>query len=74
MIRTCKQLEKALREANNGMVIHVEKFTDKYRVCIGNNQEWDYTLKGLVREMSKPRVTLNNVLGYNTPITINGIK
>lgn len=73
MIRTSKQLEKALREANDGMVLHVEKFEDKYRVVCGNNQEWDYTLKGLVSMMSRKRVTLNNVLGYNTPIVINGL-
>lgn len=77
MIRTCKQLEKALREKND-MAIVVEKFEDKYRVCYGCYQEWCYSLKELVKEMSKETVALNHALWCKDEskktIYIKGIK
>lgn len=77
MIRTCKQLEKALREKND-MAIVVEKFEDKYRVCYGGYQEWCYSLKELVQEMRKETVALNYALWCKDEskktIYIKGIK
>ena len=77
MIRTCKQLEKALREKND-MAIVVEKFEDKYRVCYSCYQEWCYSLKELVQEMSKETVALNHALWCKDEskktIYIKGIK
>lgn len=61
MIRTCKQLEKALNEVND-IVLHVEKFDGTYRVCYGSYRLWCYSLKDLVEEMNKETVALNYAL------------
>ena len=62
MIRTCKQLEKALREANNDMKLCVEKTCGMYRVSYGGYRLSCYTLKELVREMTKETVKINYAL------------
>lgn len=62
MIRTCKQLEKALREANNDMKLIVEKSCGMYRVSYGGYLLSCYTLKDLVIEMNKETVALNYAL------------
>lgn len=77
MIRTCKQLQAALNKVND-IVLHVEKFEDKYRVCHGGYQLWCYSLKELVEEMSKETVALNYALWCKDEskktIYIKGIK
>lgn len=78
MIRTCKQLEKALREANNDMKLCVEKTCGMYRVSYGGYRLSCYTLKELVREMTKETVKINYALwckdeGRKT-IYIKGLK
>lgn len=62
MIRTCKQLEKALREVNNDMHLCVEKTCGMYRVSYGGYRLSCYTLKDLVKEVSKKTVALNYAL------------
>lgn len=62
MIRTCKQLEKALREANNDMKLCVEKTCGMYRVSYGGYRLSCYALKDLVGEMNKETVALNYAL------------
>lgn len=62
MIRTCKQLEKALREANNDMKLCVEKTCGMYRVSYGGYRLSCYALKDLVEEMNKETVALNYAL------------
>lgn len=78
MIRTCKQLEKALREANNDMKLCVEKTYGMYRVSYGGYRLSCYTLKELVREMTKETVKINYALWCKdeskASIYINGIK
>lgn len=78
MIRTCKQLEKALREANNDMKLCVEKTCGMYRVSYGGYRLSCYTLKELVREITKETVKINYALWCKdeskTSIHINGIK
>ncbi len=59
MIRTCKQLQKALREANNDMKLIVEKSCGMYRVSYGSYRLSCYALKDLVIEMNKETVALN---------------
>lgn len=78
MIRTCKQLEKALREVNNDMKLCVEKTCGMYRVSYGGYRLSCYTLKELVREMTKETVKINYALWCKdeskSSIYINGIK
>lgn len=62
MIRTCKQLEKALREANNDMKLCVEKTCGMYRVSYGSYRLSCYALKDLVEEVNKETVALNYAL------------
>ena len=62
MIRTCKQLQKALREANNDMKLIVEKSCGMYRVSYGGYRLSCYALKDLVEEMNKETVALNYAL------------
>ena len=51
MIRTCKQLQKALREANNDMKLIVEKSCGMYRVSYGSYRLSCYTLKDLNKKI-----------------------
>lgn len=61
MIRTCKQLEKALNEVND-IVLHVEKACGMYRVGYGSYRLSCYALKDLVEEVNKETVALNYAL------------
>ena len=77
MIRTCKQLKAALNEVND-IVLHVEKACGMYRVTYGGYRLSCYTLKDLVKQMSKETVALNYALWCKDEskktIYINGIK
>lgn len=59
MIRTCKQLEKALREVNEGIGILVQKVGITYRVNSGGYRLTRYSVQDLVQEMDKETVALD---------------
>lgn len=61
MIRTCKQLEAALRKVNDIALI-VEKVGIAYRVSYGGYRLTCYNVQDLVREMNKETVALNYAL------------
>lgn len=61
MIRTCKQLEKALREVND-IALRVEKVGITYRVSYGGYRLTCYSVQDLVQEMNKETVALNYAL------------
>lgn len=61
MIRTCKQLETALRKVND-IALSVEKVGIAYRVSYGGYRLTCYSVQDLVQEMNKETVTLNHAL------------
>lgn len=61
-IRTCKQLQKALREVNEGVGILVQRVGITYRVNSGGYRLTRYSVKDLVEEMNKETVALNYAL------------
>lgn len=61
MIRTCKQLEAALRKVND-IALRVEKVGIAYRVSYASYRLTRYSVKDLVEEMNKETVALNYAL------------
>jgi len=61
MIRTCKQLEAALRKVNDIALI-VEKVGIAYRVSYGGYRLTCYSVQDLVQEMNEETVALNHAL------------
>lgn len=61
MIRTCKQLETALRKVND-IALSVEKVGIAYRVSYGGYRLTCYSVQDLVQEMNKETVALNYAL------------
>nr|DAJ29892.1 MAG TPA: hypothetical protein [Caudoviricetes sp.] len=61
MIRTCKQLEAALRKVND-IALRVEKVGIAYRVSYASYRLTRYSVKDLVQEMNKETVALNYAL------------
>lgn len=77
MIRTCKQLEAALRKVND-IPLRVQKVGISYRLSCGGYRLTRYSVKDLVEEMNKETVALNYSLwskdeGRKT-IYIKGLK
>lgn len=60
-IRTCKQLEAALRKVND-IPVHVHKVGIAYRVSYASYRLTRYSVKDLVEEMNKETVALNYAL------------
>lgn len=61
MIRTCKQLEAALRKVND-IALRVEKVGIAYRVSYASYRLTCYSVQDLVQEMNKETVALNYAL------------
>lgn len=61
MIRTCKQLETALRKVND-IPLRVEKVGIAYRVSYASYRLTCYSVQDLVQEMNKETVALNYAL------------
>lgn len=61
MIRTCKQLEAALRKVND-IPLRVEKVGIAYRVSYASYRLTCYSVQDLVQEMNKETVALNYAL------------
>lgn len=61
MIRTCKQLEAALRKVND-IPLRVEKVGIAYRVSYASYRLTCYSVQDLVQEMNKEIVALNYAL------------
>lgn len=77
-IRTCKQLQKALREVNEGIGILVQKVGIGYRLSCGGYRLTCYSVQDLVQKMDKETVALDYSLwckdeGRKT-IYIKGLK
>lgn len=58
MIRTCKQLEEALRKVND-IPLRVRKVGIAYRLSCGGYRLTCYSVQDLVQEMNKETVALN---------------
>ena len=74
MIRTCKQLQKALREVNDGVGLTVRKVGIAYRLSYGVYRLTCYSVQDLVQEMNKETVALNYAYGGLKTIYIKGLK
>lgn len=73
MIRTCKQLEVALRKVND-IELRVEKVGIAYCVSYGVYRLTRYSVQDLVQEMNKETVALNYAYGGLKTIYIKGLK
>ena len=73
MIRTCKQLEAALRKVND-IELRVEKVGISYRVSYGVYRLTCYSVQDLVQEMNKEIVALNYAYKGLKTIYIKGLK